>query len=120
MESPSSTCTNNRKLVASASGTGILGAASVLILLSIYLLSIVTNRGKDDAFAQQYTVPPHTSYSSLIHKTNNSITNNNILSDAGTVKPDKVTLVLGVQTTNKTAKAALRLVNEIEHNKKKK
>jgi uncharacterized protein YggE len=111
MESPSSTCTNNRKLVTSASGTGILGAASVLILLSIYLLSIVTNSGNDDAFAQQYTVPPHANYSSLIHKTNNNITNNNILSDAGTattkVKPDKVTLVLGVQTTNKTAKAAL-------------
>ncbi|MFZ0512482.1 MAG: SIMPL domain-containing protein [Candidatus Nitrosopolaris sp.] len=98
--------------MASASVTCILGAASVLSLLSIvYLLSIVTNSGNGDVYAQQYTVPSPTTHSSLIQKTNNNITNNNILSDTGTatinVKPDKVTLVLGVETTNKTAKEAL-------------
>ena len=112
MGSSSSTCTNNRKFVASASATCILGSASVLSLLSIvYLLSIVINSGNGDVYAQQYTVPPPTTHSSLIQKTNYNITNNNILSDSGTattkVKPDKVTLVLGVETTNKTAKAAL-------------
>src|SRR6266849_4245817 len=110
----SSICTNNnRKLGAHASVTCILDAAGALSLLSIvYLLSIVTNSSNGDAYAKQYNAPPQpTNYSSLIQKTYNNITNNNILSDAGTattkVKPDKVTLILGVETTNQTAKAAL-------------
>ncbi|MDQ6668586.1 MAG: SIMPL domain-containing protein, partial [Thermoproteota archaeon] len=114
MSSSSSTCTNNnRKLVASSSATCILGAAGALSLLSIvYLLSIVTNSSNGDAYAQQYNAPPQpTTHSFLIQKTFNNITNNNILSDVGTattkVKPDKVTLNLGVETTNQTAKAAL-------------
>lgn len=112
MASSSSTCTNNnRKLGAHASVTCILDAAGALSLLSIvYLLSIVTNSSHGDAYAQQYNAPPPTNHSSL-QKTYNNITNNNILSDAGTattkVKPDKVTLILGVETTNQTAKAAL-------------
>lgn len=114
MASSSSTCTNNnRKLGAHASVTCILDAAGALSLLSIvYLLSIVTNSSNGDAYAQQYNAPPQpTTHSSLIQKTYNNITNNNILSDAGTattkVKPDKVTLILGVETTDQTAKAAL-------------
>lgn len=104
-------CTNNnRKLGAHASVTCILAAAGALSLLSIvYLLSIVTNSSHGDAYAQQYNAPPQpTNHSSLQYS---NITNNNILSDAGTattkVKPDKVTLILGVETTNQTAKAAL-------------
>ncbi len=111
MASSSSTCTNNnRKLRVHASDTCILGAAGTLSLLSIvYLLSIVTNSSNGDAYAQHYNTPPQlTNHSSLLQKTYNNIT---ILSDAGTattkVKPDKVTLILGVETTNQTAKAAL-------------
>ena len=115
MASSSSTCkNNNRKLGANASVTCILDAAGALSLLSIvYSLSIVTNSSNGDAYAQQYNAPSQpTTHSSLIQKTTNNITNNNnILSDAGTattkVKPDKVTLILGVETTNQTAKAAL-------------
>ena len=114
MASSSSTCTNNnRKLRVRASDTSILDAAGALSLLSIvYLLSIVTNSSNGDAYAQQYHTPPQpTNHSSLIQKTYNNITNNNILSDAGTattkVKPDKVTMILGVETTNQSAKAAL-------------
>jgi uncharacterized protein YggE len=109
MASSSSTCkNNNRKLGAHASVTCILYAAGALLsLLSIvYLLSIVTNSSNGDAYAQ----PQPTNHSSS-QKTYNNITNNNILSDTGTattkVKPDKVTLILGVETTNQTAKAAL-------------
>jgi uncharacterized protein len=115
MASSSSSCTNNnRKFGAPVYASCILGAAGTLSLLSIgYLLSIVTNSSNGDAYAQQYNAPLQpTTHSSLIQKTNNNITNNNnILSDAGTattkVKPDKVTLILGVETTNQTAKAAL-------------
>jgi uncharacterized protein YggE len=115
MASSSSTCTNNnRRLGAPAYASCILGAAGTLSLLSIvYLLLIVTNSSNGDAYAQLYNAPSQpTTHSSLIQKTNNNITNNNnILSDAGTattkVKPDKVTLILGVETTNQTAKAAL-------------
>ena len=114
MASSSSTYkNNNRKLGANASVTCILDAAGALSLLSIvYLLSIVTNSSNGDVYAQQYNAPPQpTTHSSLIQKTYNNITNNNILSDAGTattkVKPDKVTLILGVETTDQTAKAAL-------------
>jgi uncharacterized protein YggE len=113
MASSSSTCTNNnRKLGAHASVTCILAAAGALSLLSIvYLLSIVTNSSHGDAYAQQYNALPQPTNHSSLQKTHNNITNNNILSDAGTattkVKPDKVTLILGVETTNQTAKAAL-------------
>jgi uncharacterized protein YggE len=115
MASSSSTCTNNnRRLGAPTYASCILGAAGTLSLLSIvYLLLIVTNSSNGDAYAQQYNAPSQpTTHSSLIQKTTNNITNNNnILSDAGTattkVKPDKVTLILGVETTNQTAKAAL-------------
>jgi len=113
MASSSSTCkNNNRKLGAHASVTCILDAASALsLLLIVYLLSIVTNSSNGDAYAQQYNVPPQPANHSSLQKTYNNITNNNILSDAGTattkVKPDRVTLILGVETTNQTAKAAL-------------
>jgi uncharacterized protein YggE len=115
MASSSSTCTNhNRRLGAPTYASCILGAAGTLSLLSIvYLLLIVTNSSNGDAYAQLYNAPSQpTTHSSLIQKTTNNITNNNnILSDAGTattkVKPDKVTLILGVETTNQTAKAAL-------------
>jgi uncharacterized protein len=110
----SSTCrNNNRKLVVLASATFILSAAGALSVLSmVYLLSIVTNNSNGVAYAQQSNPTPQpTTHSSLIQKTYNNITNNNILSDTGTattkVKPDKVTLILGVETTNQTAKAAL-------------
>jgi uncharacterized protein YggE len=103
----------NRKIVTSSFATYILGAAGILSLLSIvYLFSIVPNSSDGDAYAQQYNAPSQdTSLSPSIQKTNNNITNNTIISVAGTattkVKPDKVTLILGVETTNQTANAAL-------------
>ena len=102
----SSKCTNNnRNLAASASATCILGVASALSLLFIVcLLSIFTNGSA--AYAQQYNAR-----SSLTQNTNNNVTNNTILSVTGSattkVKPDKVILTLGVETTNQTAAAAL-------------
>jgi uncharacterized protein YggE len=114
MTSLSSTYLNyNRKIVTSSFATYFLGAAGILSLLSIaYLLSIVTNISDSDAYAQQYNAPSQpTSLSPSIKKTNNNIANNTIISVAGTattkVKPDKVTLILGVETTNQTANAAL-------------
>ncbi|HET7149229.1 MAG TPA: SIMPL domain-containing protein [Candidatus Nitrosopolaris sp.] len=111
MKSSSACTNNNKKIGASVYATCILGAAGALSLISIvYSLSIVTNSG--DAFAQQYNASPQSAaHSSLIQKTYDNITNNNVLSVPGTattkVKPDKVTLILGVETTNQTAKAAL-------------
>ena len=108
----SSKCTNiNRNLKASASADYILGVGSALTLLFIaYLLSVFTN--SSNVYAQQYNAQPQlTSHSSLTQNTNNNATNNTILSVAGSatikVKPDKVILILGVETTNQTAEAAL-------------
>ena len=105
----SSKCTNNnRNVAASASATRILGVGSALSLLFIvYLLSIFIDG--TDAYAQQYNTQP--SPSSLPQNTNNNVTNNTILSVTGSattkVKPDKIILTLGVETTNQTADAAL-------------
>ncbi|MFZ0513347.1 MAG: SIMPL domain-containing protein [Candidatus Nitrosopolaris sp.] len=80
----------------------ILAAASVLSF--VYLAA---NNYGAYARAQQST---DTSSSPPIRNTGN-LTNNNILSTSGTgitkVKPDNVLIALGVETTNKTAKAAL-------------
>lgn len=95
----------------SAPANCILGVGSALSLLFIvYLLSICTN--DSNAYAQQNIAQPQfTTHSSLTQNTNNNVTNNTILSVPGSattkVKPDKVILTLGVETTNKTAKAAL-------------
>lgn len=109
---PQSKCTdNNRKLVTYAPANCILGVGSALLLLFIvYLLSTITNGS--DVYAQQDNGSPQlTSNSSLTQNTNSNLTNNTILSVAGSattnVKPDKVILTLGVETTNQTAEAAL-------------
>jgi uncharacterized protein YggE len=68
------------------------------------LLSILTNAS--DAYAQQFNAQL-TSHSSLTQNTNNNVTNNIILPVTGSattkVKPDKVIVTLGVETTNQTA-----------------
>jgi uncharacterized protein len=78
--------------------------AAVVVLSIVHLFSNI-NISNYDAYAQQYTASSHP-----IQNFNNN-TNHNILSTLGIatakVKPDKVTLVFGVETTNKTANAAL-------------
>jgi uncharacterized protein YggE len=117
----SSKCSNNkRKLATYAPANCILGVGSALSLLFIvYLLSICTN--ENNAYAQQnITQPQLTTHSSLTQNTNNNVTNNTILSVPGSattkVKPDKVILTLGVETTNQTADAALN-TNSAKMNK---
>ena len=95
----------------SAPANYILGVGSALSLLFIvYLLSICTN--DSNAYAQQNIAQPQlTTHSSLTQNTNNNVTNNTTLSVPGSattkVKPDKVILTLGVETTNQTADATL-------------
>ena len=103
IESSSKCIDNNRKLVTYAPANCILGVGSALSLLFIvYLLSTIINGS--NVYAQL-------SHSSLTQNTNNSLSNNTTLSVAGSattnVKPDRIILTLGVQTTNQTAEAAL-------------
>jgi uncharacterized protein len=109
MASSSKYSNNNRKLAASAPVNCILGVGSALSLLfTVYLLSMCTS--DINAYAQQNIVQPQPT-TSLTQNTSNNVTNNTTLSVPGSatakVKPDKVILTLGVQTTNKTANAAL-------------
>jgi uncharacterized protein YggE len=120
MASSSKYTNNSRTLATSAPANCILGVGGALSLLFIvYLLSTITNGS--DVYAQQYNGPPQlTSNSSLTQNTNNNVTNNTTLSVAGSattnVKPDKVILTLGVETTNQTADAALN-TNSAKMNK---
>ena len=96
----------NMKLPASA--PAILGGVSALSLLVIVYLCFTCS----SAYAQQYKATPQlTTHSSLTQNKNNNVTNNTTLSVSGSattkVKPDKVILTLGVETTNQTAEAAL-------------
>jgi len=105
IESSSKCIDNNRKLVTYAPANCILGVGSALSLLFIvYLLSTIINGS--NVYAQL-------SHSSLTQNTNSSLSNNATLSVAGSattnVKPDRIILTLGVQTTNQTAEAAIQL-----------
>ena len=109
MASSSKYSNNNRKPAASAPVNCILGVGSALSLLfTVYLLSMCTS--DINAYAQQNIAQPQPT-TSLTQNTSNNVTNNTTLSVPGSatakVKPDKVILTLGVQTTNKTANAAL-------------
>ena len=109
MASSSKYSNNNRKLAASAPVNCILGVGSALSLLfTVYLLSMCTS--DINAYAQQNIAQPQPT-TSLTQNTSNNVTNNTTLSVPGSatakVKPDKVILTLGVQTTNKTANVAL-------------
>ena len=103
----SSKCSNiNMKIPIPA--PAILVVVSALSLLFIVYLCFTCS----SAYAQQYNAATQlTSHSSLTQNTNNSVTKNTILSVAGSattkVKPDKVTLTLGIETTNHTADVAL-------------
>jgi uncharacterized protein len=76
------------------------------------------NNNNTNAFAQQQQPPqPLNPAQNTTTTTNNATTNTNTLSLTGaattTVKPDKVTVSLGVETTNKTANAALAANSKI-------
>jgi uncharacterized protein YggE len=110
MASSSKYTINNRTLATAAHAK--LGVGSALSLLFIvYLLSIFTN--DSNAYALQNIAQPQlATHSSLTQNTNNNVANNTTLSVPGSattkVKPDKVILTLGVETTNQTADAALK------------
>jgi uncharacterized protein len=105
----------NRKLFGPGSAICILVAASIMsLLLFVYLFTNNYSGYYYNAYAQQYTATHNSAITSpLVQNTTNFKTtnNNSILSTLGTasamVKPDKVTIIVGVETTNKTAKAAL-------------
>lgn len=105
---------NNWKLSVAAYAISILAVASVLSSLSFVHLS-PNHSYYNIAYAQRYTPAasiPTTNSPPILNANNiNTTSNNNILSTLGIatikVKPDKVTIILGVETTNKTAKAAL-------------
>jgi uncharacterized protein len=114
---------NDRELLGSVIATFVIASASILsLLLFVYLLLPNDYSGCCyNAYAQQYTTAT-TAHNSVVtfplfqNTTNNNTTTINnssssILSTSGTatakVKPDKVTIILGVETTNKTAKASL-------------
>src|SRR5215469_1816459 len=120
MASSSKYTNNNRTLATSAPANCILRVGGALSLLFIvYLLSILTT--DSNAYALQNTARTQlTTHSSLTQNTNNNVTNNITLSVPGSattkVKPDKVILTLGVETTNQTADAALN-TNSAKMNK---
>lgn len=106
-------CSLNNKLLAPVY-ISIVAAVGVLSLLSF--IHLLPNDSYDNiVYAQRHTATTFisTTNSPPIQSANNNSTtsNNTILSTSGTattkVKPDNVVLVLGVETTNKTAKAAL-------------
>ena len=107
---------NIKELVISAPGCRILIVGSALLSL-VFVIYLISNFINDiSAFAQQEIT--HTTQSSLTHKMNN-VTNNTTLSVPGSattkLKPDKVILALGVETTNQTADAALNTNSVIMH-----
>jgi uncharacterized protein len=122
---------SDRKLFGSGNATLVIASASILslLLLSVYLLLPNDYSGYYyNAYAQQYTPAATAAHNSVVtfplfqNTTNNNTatrindSSSNILSTLGTatakVKPDKVTITLGVETTNKTAKASLSTNSE--------
>jgi uncharacterized protein len=94
--------------------THILAAANMLSLSLLLLVHFLPNNlvfPSHYAYAQQYTGATSSSNSNfpILNASNSS--GSNILSTSGMatadVKPDKVTIIVGLETTNKTAKAAL-------------
>jgi uncharacterized protein YggE len=79
-----------------------------LIISNVYAQLGGTNGATPASSSIMADPPIHNANSNTVDSNNN---NTNTLFDLGTatakVKPDKVTLILGVETTNKTAKAAL-------------
>src|SRR5436305_10047418 len=104
---------NSNKLLA-AIYVSIVTAVSVLSLLS-FVDSLAKDSYDNVVYAQRYTATTFVSTTNsppIQSANNNSATSNNtIVSTLGTattkVKPDNVAIILGVETTNKTAKAAL-------------
>jgi uncharacterized protein len=81
-----------------------------LIISNVYAQLGETNAATPAPSSNISGPPKHNANSNSISSNSNN-TNTKTLFDIGTatakVKPDKVTLILGVETTNKTAKAAL-------------
>jgi uncharacterized protein len=108
------------KILNLGSVTRIIAVVNIISLLSLFLLLFVHFLPNNHifpfhyAYAQQYTGATSSSNSNfpiLNASSNSSGSGSNILSTSGMatadVKPDKVTIIVGVETTNKTAKAAL-------------
>ena len=100
-----------------AVGMGTIALSALLLFVYPISNDIISNvyaqlggtTAATPASSSKMADPPiHTANSNTIRSNSN---NTNTLFDLGTatakVKPDKVTLILGVETTNKTAKAAL-------------
>src|SRR5207249_4725733 len=93
----------------------VTGILSLLSILFVYFLNNNQFSNYYDAFAQRYIAAPRGTNSSVTNSSSPTLSANNnssnILSSLGmataTAKPDKVTVIVGVETTNKTAKAAL-------------
>jgi uncharacterized protein len=114
---------NKEKHLSHFSGSTCCVIATASILLSSLVLFVypISNNNITNAYAQQVPTMAQTPASTKIadppiQNTHNNIisgssNNTNTLFDVGTattkVKPDKVTINLGVETSNKTAKAAL-------------
>lgn len=108
------------KILNLGSVTRIIAVVNMISLLSLLLLLFVHFLPNNYifpfhyAYAQQYTGATSSSNSNfpiLNASSNSGGSGSNILSTSGMatadVKPDKVTIIVGVETTNKTAKAAL-------------
>ena len=94
----------------------VLGTALTVVLV-FYLLSIFIN--EISAYAQQDIGHPQLTIQSPLTRIMHNVVNNTTLSVPGSattkLKPDKVTLTLGVETTNQTADAALNTNSVIMH-----
>lgn len=108
------------KILNLGSVTRTIAVVNMISLLSLLLLLFVHFLPNNHifpfhyAYAQQYagaTSSSNSNFPILNASSNSSGSGSNILSTSGMatadVKPDKVTIIVGVETTNKTAKAAL-------------
>jgi uncharacterized protein len=107
-----------KELVTSAPASCILIVGSAISLVFVfYLLSTFIN--DISAYAQQDISNPRPTANSSLTDTMHNVTNNTTLSVPGSattkLKPDKVILTLGVETTNQTADAALNKNSVIMH-----
>jgi uncharacterized protein YggE len=106
---------NVKELVTSSPAILIIGSALSLVFV-FYLLSTFINY--ISAYAQQDISHSQPTTNSLTHIMNN-FTNNTTLSVPGSattkLKPDKVILTLGIETTNQTADTALNTNSVIMH-----
>ena len=105
---------SSAKILNLCSVTRIIAAASMLsLLLFVHFLPNNQVFPFHYAYAQQNTGAANSSNSSFpnLNAGSNGGNSSNILSTSGIatadVKPDKVTIIIGVETTNKTAKVAL-------------